>query len=144
MVTQAEEKKIRLAGTELVIRELSIRKFQRLIEVVGSLTKHAGIFKLLESEETAAVARGVAELVRLVPDSLSEIIELAVEAQPRPRFSLRARPIKNLVLDSTPTELMSALLEIWKMNNVVDLFRKKAGPLLPGLQPEKQGLSPKK
>ena len=144
MVTQAEVKTIRLAGQELAIRELSIRKFQRLVEIVGILAKHSGTFKLLESGDTDKVAKGIGELVRLVPNSLAEIIELAVEEKPRPRFSLRARPIRRLVLDSTPSELATALLEIAKMNNVVDLFRKKAGPLLPGLKPGTQGPAEKK
>lgn len=110
---------IKLSSCTLTLKELSLRRYSLLAKILEEITASGQVMAKLESENIGEMSAGVAALMGIIPEKITAIIKLAApEAE------------EDAILDLTPAEAVRVLLEIWKQNNLMDLFKKKLAPML--------------
>lgn len=123
---QSKTKVVQFAGEEVTVRELTLGDFPKVGDILGKVVGRTAIIDAFKSDDTEKQALAMSELLVVIPLDLAELINLATGVNPE------------VVLKATVSEVLDLFLEIWKLNNLVDVFGKKlAGVLGNRLAPPK-------
>jgi len=118
MQTTARMKPVQFMGKDIIVRELSLRKIGKLADAVEGLAGQLDR-KAFVSEDMEQIVPAMIKLIRVAPEKIVEIVRLGADVA------------EDDVLDATPREIIGLFLEIWHVNNLLELFRKKLQPVLP-------------
>lgn len=115
---QGKTKVVKFAGEQVTVRELTLGDFPKVGDILGKVVGRTAIIDAFKSDDTEKQAMAMAELLVVIPLDLAELINLATGVNPE------------VVLKATVSEVLDLFLEIWKLNNLVDVFGKKLAGVL--------------
>jgi hypothetical protein len=146
--TQARGETVALGGRAIVLREIPLEGFRKLGDIVGQLTAFKDAGESLTSDDAEKVVDGLKDILTKAPGIIVRLIQVAamptiLDQIPVIGPYLRSLLIARAVLKAPPREIIEALLAIIRMNNLMEMARKKAPefPSLGGLAPS-TGSSP--
>ena len=120
---QGRTKTVEFAGEKVTVRELTLGDFSKVGDALGKVVGRTAIFEAFKSGDTEKQALAMADLLIVIPNDLADLINLATGVD------------QEKVLNATAPQVIDLFLEIWKLNNLVDVFGKKLGGVL-GALPE--------
>lgn len=115
---QARSKEVQFNGKPVTVRELTLGDIMGVGKALSSIASRADIFDAFKSEDTDKQAVAISELLVMLPQDMAELIQLATGLKPEK------------VIAATPAQVLDLVLEIWELNNLVDIFGKKLSGVL--------------
>ena len=102
------------AGRQVVVKEMSTRQIMKMASVLEGVFADAELLPNLTSGDTERALKGLTKLIQTVPDKLAEIVVAATDLT------------TDDVLDAPPRLLVELIKQIWELNNLTNLLKKKA------------------
>ena len=128
MVTERKTETINLGNGKLELRELPLRKYNRVMRLLGGIfADRRDLLGKLNSDKTEDILYALSQFVKGVPETMAEIFEMASTLPPRPWWAFwRSNPVQELMEEATPSQLGEGITVVLRMNNIFEAFLKKA------------------
>lgn len=110
-------------GKTILIKKLTFRQYIKLGECLEKVVQNKGLMDKFSTGIPVDFIQGVIGTLQFAPDVISDVLTITTGLS------------KDEVLDAIPDEVTALLIEVWKMNDLIDLVKKNLDFIAPKEKP---------